>query len=345
MSPLPPRIERFDPATDDDATLAALHAFTCALRDDLTPGEPHTPLAEAVTAWRSLRATGDVETWLARDASGAVLARAQGMAMHEGVSRHLVKGSCDVLAAHRGRGLARAVIAPVLDWMRSTGRTSWVVNTFDDAGAGAAWLARSGAVRGLVTTMHQLDLATVDRAMLAAWAALAPGYVCEWREGPLADGELEAVGALQDVMHSAPMGDLRVAHEPRSPELLRRLEAAMAARGLERRLLLARDPHGTLAGFTEVLRQPHDARLVHQGDTGVLPEHRGHGLGRRLKAVMLERVLAEWPEARVVRTTNADMNAPMLSINRELGFRPWLATTVWQAERTDLERAIGTPTP
>ena len=118
----------------------------------------------------------------------------------------------------------------------------------------------------------------------------------------------------------------------------------MAARGLERWTIVARDGEGgPLVGFTELFHQPSAPEVLHQGDTGVFPAHRGRGRGRRFKAAMLERVLAGRPEARGVRTTNADANAAMLAINRELGFAPWLVCTVWQAEREDVERWLAGP--
>jgi mycothiol synthase len=55
---------------------------------------------------------------------------------------------------------------------------------------------------------------------------------------------------------------------------------------------------------------------------------------------MLEKVLDEWPEGRFVRTGNADANAPMLRINNELGFRPYMAETIWQVPVVDALEAL-----
>jgi hypothetical protein len=59
----------------------------------------------------------------------------------------------------------------------------------------------------------------------------------------------------------------------------------MARRGTERWTILAVDREsGAIAGLTELFLPAHDTWLVEQGDTGVLAPHRGHGLGRWLKA-------------------------------------------------------------
>ncbi|PKO05776.1 MAG: hypothetical protein CVU41_10160 [Chloroflexi bacterium HGW-Chloroflexi-3] len=72
--------------------------------------------------------------------------------------------------------------------------------------------------------------------------------------------------------------------------------------------------------------------ILRQNMTGVFPQFCGKGLGRWLKAAMLDRLLKLHPEIKFVRTTNADTNAAMLCINNELGFKPYMSSILWQME-------------
>ena len=72
--------------------------------------------------------------------------------------------------------------------------------------------------------------------------------------------------------------------------------------------------------------------ILGQGMTAVYPEYRNRGLGRLLKAAMLEKVLRERPQVKLIRTGNADSNAPMLKINTELGFKRYMSQVIWQVE-------------
>ena len=70
--------------------------------------------------------------------------------------------------------------------------------------------------------------------------------------------------------------------------------------------------------------------IAFQRATGVREEHRNLGLGRWLKAANIEELLRKNPSARFVRTGNADSNAPMLRINRQMGFKPFISKMEWQ---------------
>jgi GNAT superfamily N-acetyltransferase len=67
-------------------------------------------------------------------------------------------------------------------------------------------------------------------------------------------------------------------------------------------------------------------------DTAVSREYQNRGLGRWLKAAMLQKLITERPNVKRVRTGNAHSNAPMLRINNELGFKPLRTEHMWQVE-------------
>ena len=54
--------------------------------------------------------------------------------------------------------------------------------------------------------------------------------------------------------------------------------------------------------------------------TGVLREYRGHGLAQALKLRTI--LLAKREGVRAIRTNNDSKNAPMLAVNRKLGYKP-----------------------
>jgi GNAT superfamily N-acetyltransferase len=134
-------------------------------------------------------------------------------------------------------------------------------------------------------------------------------------------------------MNDAQRGELRLDDMHFTVEQLRDWERSDEATGSEHWWLLAREVGSDqLAGLTDVYWNPAHPETVFQGNTGVLAAHRGKALGKWMKAVMLERILAERPDANDVRTSNADSNDAMLGINRLLGFESYIARTAWQAD-------------
>jgi GNAT superfamily N-acetyltransferase len=138
-------------------------------------------------------------------------------------------------------------------------------------------------------------------------------------------------------MNTAPRDDLEEEDEIITPEIWRDVEAKEGARRTDILSYVARHkPTGGLAGFTTVFCPRLRPDLIWQGDTGVDPAHRNRGIGRWLKAAMALRIKESHPEARRIDTYNAGSNAPMLSINLEMGFRPIMIETVWQGDLATL---------
>ncbi|HXH21806.1 MAG TPA: hypothetical protein VNN10_07235 [Dehalococcoidia bacterium] len=215
-------------------------------------------------------------------------------------------------------------------------------STTSRAPGGEAFMRALGATPAQAVYTNQLNIDEVNWKALADWLALGSSLEREFEmvlvEGAMPEDQLEAIVALMEVMNTAPRDDLAMEDSPMTPERLRELEAYERAANWERWTMYVRHREsGRLAGYTEVLYRPGLPYELNQGDTGVFPEFRNRGLGKWLKASMLDKVLRERPLVRFIRTGNAQSNAPMLRINNELGFKPYLSRMNWQVPLDKVE--------
>jgi GNAT superfamily N-acetyltransferase len=101
--------------------------------------------------------------------------------------------------------------------------------------------------------------------------------------------------------------------------------------------MLTREPDGVISGITDMNYSPSwKPGIIHQGFTGVRSDARRRGLGKWLKAAMLLHVHELYPKVEVVSTDNAGSNAPMLGINRKMGFKEYRAGSEYQITRDKL---------
>lgn len=324
-----------DPAELSDQDLLAIYRLELAFHEEASPGDPFRVPDRYVAAQRVRHPESHRRAFLLR-AGEEICGVGWAFWTLRDENRHLAKVHLGVLPEHRRVGLGTRLLDAVAGHARDDGRDllhSW---TGDRQVAGEAFCRAVGAKPGLVTHENRLRLAEVDRNLLARWIAggeALPDYELQFVELPTPEPLLAAAAEIAQVMNTAPRDDLDSEDEKFSPENLGSWEQEMLAGGHRGWRLYARHrPTGALVGLTQIEWLEAEPQVLEQGDTGVLREHRGHGLAKWLKAAMLEKVFAEIPAAEQVVTGNAYSNDAMLAINHALGFRPAGTWTVWQVE-------------
>lgn len=330
-------IRTLDVKAMSDADIAAVNDFQNAMKLEARPEDPPTPVDEFAALVRNIPSFVEVNAWLAEDPGGLLVAAAQTLTFTTGENEHLLDVNISVLPDHRGRGTAWDLLALVVDSAESGGKTVLMGTTNERVPAGAAFCQRIGAEPGLNAHTNRLVLADVDRSLVLRWIDEGPvraeGYELVGFDGRCPDELVDDVAEVLNVMNDAPRDDLQMEDHHFDAEQLREQEKMLEAQGVEHWWLFARHKEsGEFAGLTDVSWSASQPDTVFQGNTGVRPDHRGHALGKWLKAVMLDRILRERPQAQDVRTGNADSNDAMLGINRELGFAPYIASTTWQVD-------------
>ncbi|MDE3111435.1 MAG: GNAT family N-acetyltransferase [Chloroflexota bacterium] len=322
-------VEPLDAQTASDADLNALAGFGQAMDAERMPEDPPTPLPLRVRRLRNRPPTMEPRRWVVREGS-LVIASAALVRWTNLTNPDWRELAIDVRADRRRRGIARTLLATAAGVCGDGIVLSF--DTSDRVPAGAGFAKRIGAKAGLEARISETRLAELDRAMVAEWARIDPaGYRLVWIDDDIPGELLENVLVAYNAMNTAPKGALTFGEETATAEMVRGWERMRHRNGgLQRIALAVHEATGETAGYTEVARHPDTPWIVGQHGTAVIPAHRGRGIGKWLKARMIERIVAEWPDAERIRTGNAYVNAPMLSINDRLGFRVTFSATVWE---------------
>ena len=338
MSPNDLKILPIDAKAATPREYAALNQHNNRLRQERLPDDPPIPLDEHIQYLQSLPPFVDLRLWAAWTPDQAeVVAMADVVLLRMEENQHLAQFEITVSPDFRRHGLGRQLLKLVADTARQDERRLLLTNTTDRVPGGAAFMQRLGAQKGLETHINQLRIDELDRGLVHDWlergqASLSAFELGLW-EGPYPDDKLPEVCELYDLTNQQPHGDLEIEDMHMTPEQIRQTEANIFARGSQRwSFYLVERLSGRFAGYTETVWNPNRPEILSQDMTGVFPQYRNKGLGRLLKAAMLDKVLRERPQVKYVRTGNADSNAAMLKINTELGFKPYLANALWQVE-------------
>jgi GNAT superfamily N-acetyltransferase len=328
----------FDPKTVADDFISSYNEFINRMQAESLPDEPPDPVEHTGRVLRNINPVVEVKSWVVWSPGGRDIEAEGHLALLlTEENRHLAEMVLNVLPERRRNGIASALLARLVEAAEDQGRTTFMARTQSTVPAGEAFVRRIGGTPGMEESSQQLKLDSVDRDLLHRWQERAQERASDfeltlWKDGYPED-ELENVAAMWEASNLMPRGDLDVEDMHFTPDMVRDMDRAITRRGFERwTMVVRRRGDREIAGWTEVFWTPAKPDLLEQSGTAVFERYQNLGLGRWLKAAMLEEVLRERPQVARVQTGNATSNAPMLAINRELGFEPYISRMHWQIQ-------------
>lgn len=336
-------VESVDTRSVPESTLWALHQLYLVRDTELAPdGDPPVPYEQRLVDWRNTFESEAVPRWVLWDGPKVVATAGAYLDLEQNLENAF--GVVYVHPDHRGSNRGRVIATPMFDGVQADNRSRIAIEI--NQGRPEEVIAiRAGMKPAYTAKRSRLSLPELDWSLMDTWVGRSEERASEYEllffPGPIDEAYLEAFCELTLVMNTAPRDDYEEEDEIITPEIWRDVEVKEKARKREILTYVARHkPTGALAGFTTVFCHLLQPDQVWQGDTGVDPAHRNRGLGRWLKAAMALKLREAYPEAVRIDTYNAGSNAPMLSINIEMGFRPVMIETVWQGNLATLRERL-----
>ncbi len=258
-------------------------------------------------------------------------------------NKHIAWIYLEVLAGHRRQGIGGKLLARAAKMARKRHRSLIIMGS--DEEDGKAFIEAIGAKVGQRTRESRLHLDKVDWEMVDRWADAgperSPTTTLKFFTNHIDDDVIEDFSeVLTEAFNQMPKDDIDRGDEVMTPERIREWEARFRDAGGSRLSAVTFESNGKISGLTEMGYFPDQGTMIHQYMTGVRLPYRGRGLGKWLKAAMLQRVRKEFPQVSVVVTGNATTNTAMLSINERLGFRPHRDGILAQIDLESLEEYL-----
>jgi mycothiol synthase len=228
-----------------------------------------------------------------------------------------------VLKDYRNQCIGLELLKLATKYSEEHGKSLMMTGTSQEDGRRA--LKKLGAKEALTMKESRANLNDIEWKMVEAWEKEGP------KRSP--DCKLEFFTKIPDeiledyckvyteVANQAPLEELDLGDMVYTPEFWRKQEQKAEDTGIIWLTAIVRDKNGVIAGLTDVYFDPSHTPFIYTGFTGVQENFRGSGKGKWLKGAMFLRIREQYPDIKIVTTSNATTNAPMLAINERLGFK------------------------
>ncbi len=270
------------------------------------------------------------------DDAGELAALGVAMWWVDGTNTHLLFLQNLVRPDMRQQGLGRQVLRRALEVTLERGRSMLIADIIDTVPAGQAFALTVGADLGLREHMNVVAVSDLDTEMLERWVTEGPGRaegyeLLAWAETYPEEhhGQLARLFVMAD--EDAPFED--AAFEPQAETAETVKERLERSEGFVERVasVVRHVESGAIVGFSEVVMVQKGSPSLNTSLTVVDRDHRGHAIGKWIKADAILRGIERYPDVTHIETENAFSNAPMLGINDEIGFRPEHTLMTYQA--------------
>lgn len=271
--------------------------------------------------------------WLASDADSIPVGTAFLRLFTDPGQQHLAELTLGVHPVERRAGVGSRLLETAVAAARDDARRC-VIAQAEAGSPGERFLPARGFRKVLTLRFARLPLADVDDAALAAVVAHPhPGYRLASWHGTVPDHLAPTFAASRRAMDDMPMDDTDYGTMTWDVDRVRAVAKAVADRGDHLHTVVALDTRDdSIAGFTELVVPGGGSGDGQHYGTAVLPEHRGHGLGRWMKAESIRQARAEHPGLGGLLTDTADSNTPMRRVNDSLGYTPTHTTLQYQLD-------------
>ncbi len=324
------------------------HAYRRIRHQDTRPDDPVTPDELVEKSMKRDDPFGENKTFViisdGRIVSGFGAGVMKSNAPGYESNKQYLWGGGGVLTDYRRKGIGTIWLSKAHELMTEWDRSVWTIWGVEEDD-GHAFMKTLGAEQKVLFAENRLDFRKVDWDLVARWIdegiSRNADVKLEMFEDRVPEDFYEEYSPiLSELLNTMPFDDLDHGEIVITPETMRDDQERFDDVGRKIHTLVARLPDGRLAGMTDVGWNSAKPNYIDQRFTGVHPDARGRGLGKLTKAYMLNFLKARYEDIWWVVTGNAESNAPMLAINKALGFFQYKLAGTYQISRDDLAKYL-----